>query len=203
MGLGARRIALTGGIATGKSRCLDRFAALGAAVIDADRLAHDALDRGTPGLAAVVARFGAEMLRSDGSLDRGRLARVVFADDEARRALEAIVHPVVYARIAGWLAGLPAGTISVADIPLLYETGRQGEFDCVIVAACPRDAQLERLRARGMSPEDAERRLQAQLPIDQKARLADEVIDTSGTLEETDRQVAAIWDKLRNGAMRQ
>src|SRR4029453_7090658 len=131
------RAALTGGIATGKSYCLSRFAALGAAVIDADLLARDAVSAGSPGLARVVERFGPGVLHGDGDLDRSALARIVFADRVARADLEAIVHPEVYRRVSEWFADLPAGTaLAIADIPLLFETGHQHDYDVVIVCAC-------------------------------------------------------------------
>src|SRR5947209_5335555 len=119
-----QRVALTGGIATGKSYCLARFAQLGASTIDADALAREAVTAGSPGLAAVVAAFGSGVLAADGSLDRPALARVVFSDPKARAALEAIIHPEVYRRIRQWFANLPSGTgVAMADIPLVFETG--------------------------------------------------------------------------------
>ena len=136
------KVCLTGGIATGKTYCLRRFAGHGAPVVDADRLARDAVAPGSAALGAIVARFGRAMLEPDGALDRRRLAAVVFADPGARRDLEAIVHPVVYRMIAEWFAGLEADgrRLGIADIPLLFETGHAGEFDRVVVAACPPDA---------------------------------------------------------------
>ena len=197
------RIALTGGIATGKSYCLDAFARLGAPVIDADTLARGAVEPGTPGLALVVRRFGSGVLAADGRLNREALGRLVFKDADARRDLEAIVHPEVYAGIRRWfdqLSGVPAG---VAEIPLLYETDHAGDFDRVVVAACSRDEQKRRAMARdGLSEAEAERRLDAQLPIDVKRQRADAVVDTGGTLAETERQVRALWEKLLGGVLR-
>jgi dephospho-CoA kinase len=195
------RVALTGGIATGKSYCAARLTALGAPVIDADVLAHEAVAPGTPGLAAVVARFGAGVLRPDGSLNRPALAERVFADPKARTALEGIVHPVVHGRTQAWFAGLEAQAsapaVAVAVIPLLYETGRSADFDRVVVAACPADVQLARVMARDRLPvEDGRLRLAAQWPIADKVRRGDYVIDTSGTYEDTDRQVERIWKTL-------
>ena len=190
------RVALTGGIATGKSYCLAAFARLGAPVIDADALARAAVGPGTPGLALVVRRFGTGVLAADGRVSRDVLARLIFEDADARRDLEAIVHPEVYAGIRRWfdqLSGVPAG---VAEIPLLYETDHAGDFDRVVVAACSRDEQKRRAMARdGLSEAEAERRLDAQLPIDVKRERADEVVDTGGTLAETERQVREIWEK--------
>ncbi len=193
------RAALTGGIATGKSFCLERFAALGAATIDADVLAREAVAPGSAGLRQVVARFGAGVLQPDGSLDRGALARIVFGDRTARAALEAIVHPEVYRRVTNWSASLPPGTrASIADIPLLFETGHEHDFERVIVAACEPAEQLRRVMARdGLSLADARERLAAQWPIEEKARRADYVIRTDGTFAETEAQVRAVFERLR------
>ena len=197
------RVALTGGIATGKSYCLERFARLGVAVTDADAIARDVVAPSTDGLAAIAKRFGSSVLSSDGTLDRAALARLVFADAHARQVLEDIVHPLVYQRIEQWFQeqatghGPQATGFAIADIPLLYETGRQGDFDAVVVAACSRDQQFERLVARGMTGEEADLRLAAQLPIEEKVGQADYVIDTSETTEKTDRQVIEVWERLR------
>lgn len=195
-----RRVALTGGIATGKSHCLARFAALGAAVVDADRLARDAVGPGTPGLARVTERFGPGILRADGSLDRSALGRLVFADRAARADLEAIIHPEVYRRISEWFANLPAGTrVAVADIPLLFETGHQHDFEVVIVCACSPDEQLRRLMARdGLTEAAARERLDSQWPIDEKVARAHIVIRTDGGFAETDRAVAKTYESLKS-----
>jgi len=200
------RVALTGGIATGKSACLRRFAEHGAAVLDADRLARIAVEPGTPGLAAVVARFGRSVLTADDTLDRTALGRIVFADPAARRDLESIVHPTVYAAIEAWFADLGAATshadqakprLGIVDIPLLFETGRHTDFDRVVVAACRPDQQVTRLMARdGLDEAAARARIAAQWPIDEKARLADFVIDTSGTLDDTIARTDAVWEQL-------
>ena len=202
-----RRVALTGGIATGKSYCLARFAALGVPTIDADALARQALAPGAPALAAVAARFGGAVFNADGDLDRAALARVVFADPAARRDLEAIVHPQVYEEIASRFAELQnlrndsrrhfAGC-AIADVPLLYETGHERDFDLVVVAWCPPELQLARLMARDqLTPEAAAQRVASQMPIDEKRRRADIVIDTSGTMAETERQIREIYERLR------
>jgi dephospho-CoA kinase len=190
--------ALTGGIATGKSYCLARFEALGVPTVDADRLARLAVAPGSPGLLAVAERFGPSILRSDGTLDRGALASVIFADRAARADLEAIIHPDVYRRIREWFARLPPATrAAIADIPLLFETGHQHEFDRVIVCACSPREQLRRLMARDRLDEaEARARLDAQWPIEEKVRRADFVIRTDGTFSETDAQVRAVFDAL-------
>jgi len=190
------RIALTGGIASGKSHCLARFAALGSPVIDADQVAREIVTPGAPAVAAIAARFGTRMVDASGALDRAALARIVFADNEARRDLEAILHPLIYEAIARWFDGL-SEPFGIADIPLLFETNRAADFDRVIVAVCRRDQQLTRLRARGLSDAEARQRLASQLPIEDKPARADFVIDTSGSIEETDRQVLAVWERLR------
>ena len=190
-----RRIALTGGIATGKSHVRAQFAALGVPTIDADVLARQAVARGTPGLAAVTAQFGPHILDASGALDRPKLAALVFADPQARRELERIVHPLVRTAIDEWYAALDPAHVSfaIADIPLLYETGRQRDFETVIVVACEPATQLERLMSRdNLTRDEAERRIAAQLPIGEKVRRADYVVRTDGTFEETNRKVREV-----------
>jgi dephospho-CoA kinase len=192
------RAALTGGIATGKSFCLAQFAQCGAGVIDADLLAHDAVAPGTPGLARVVERFGADVLLPDGSLNRRALGQIVFSDRAARANLEAIIHPEVYQHISEWFANLPSGTrLAIADIPLLFETGHQHDFDCVIVCACDPAEQQRRIMARdGLSEEAARARLDAQWPIADKVARADYVIPTDGSFAETARVVRELYRAL-------
>jgi dephospho-CoA kinase len=189
------RVALTGGIATGKSYCAARLASKGVPVVDADQLAREVVRPGTPGLAAITKRFGAGVLRPDGALDRARLAATIFSDEAGRRDLEKIVHPAVYEAIQGWLrrAEITGAPLAVADIPLLYETGHDRDFDRVIVAACTPETQLARVIARnGFSPEEARQRIAAQMPIQEKVSRADHVIRTDGTFEDTDQQVDAL-----------
>lgn len=197
------KVALTGGVATGKTYCLGRFAALGAPVIDADRLARAAVEPGTAGLAAVATRFGPDILAPDGALDRLRLAEIVFGDPVARRDLEAIIHPIVYRQISDWAKRQEdAGqTLAIADVPLLLETGRATAFDRIVVVACPPELQVLRLTERDrMSEHAARQRLDAQWPIDKKRVAADYVIDTSGSCEETDRQLEEVWHALTRDA---
>ena len=193
-----RRIAVTGGIATGKSYVARRFARAGVPLVDADVAAREVVAPGTPGLAAIVSRFGREVLQADGTLDRPRLGDIVFRDASARHDLEAIVHPAVRERIRDFFRGLPDATpFAVADIPLLFETGREKEFDTVIVAACAPETQLARLMSRDkLARADAERRLAAQLPIADKVRRADYVIHTDGTHEQTDATVDQLIAQL-------
>lgn len=189
-----RRVALTGGIGTGKTYVASRLRQAGVPVVDADIVAREVVAPDTAGLAAVVARFGTEMLAQDGTLKRAALGAVVFADANARRALEAIVHPAVRQRIDAFLAAIPSTTpFAVADIPLLFETGRAADFDVVVVAACTPEQQLTRVMARdGVTREQAGARVAAQWPIADKVRQADHVIDTSATFAETDRAVDAL-----------
>jgi dephospho-CoA kinase len=199
------RVGLTGGIATGKSYVRARFEALGLPTVDADLLARQVVERGTHGLAALVARFGPEVLGPDGSLDRSRLGARVFADAAARRDLEVIIHPRVFTAISEWFdaragEGLALG---VADIPLLFETGRAGDFDVVVVAACPPEVQVTRVQARdGLSETAARQRLAAQWPIDEKVRLADYVVRTDRSFADTDRQAEEVCRALRAHAAR-
>ena len=190
--------ALTGGIATGKSYCAARFASLGVPVIDSDQLAREAVAPGTPGLTRVVERFGPAILQPDGTLDRAALARIVFADPAARADLEAIVHPEVYRRIREWAERLPAGTqLAIAEVPLLFETGHERDFDRVIVCACEPEEQVRRLMARdGLDEAAARARLAAQLPIEHKAARADYLIRTDGSFSDTDRSVGEAWGEL-------
>lgn len=194
----ALRVALTGGIATGKTHVLGRLDALGVPTIDADILARDAVAPGTPGLDAVVAAFGPGILDATGSLDRKRLGAIVFADPSKRQALEAIVHPEVRRAMDRWFARLdPATPFAVADIPLLYETGRDRDFQKVIVTACAPEVQVRRVMERdGLSEAEARQRIAAQWPIAEKERRADYVIRTDGTFAETDRQVREVYETL-------
>jgi dephospho-CoA kinase len=193
-----RRIALTGGIATGKSYVSAKIKEAGVPIVDADVLSREVVAPGTPGLAAVRKRFGPDAVRRDGTMDRVRIAQIVFKDKRARLDLEAIIHPAVQRAIDDFFAQLPKRTpFAVADIPLLFETKREGQFQSVVVVACPREMQLTRLMERSkLSKEDAERRLAAQLPIDQKVKKATHVIRTEGTFEETDAQVAELIKNL-------
>jgi dephospho-CoA kinase len=192
------RVGLTGGIATGKSYCLARFAALGVPVVDADLLARDAVAPGSRALADVVTRFGASILLPDGSLDRAALGRIVFTDRAARTDLEAIVHPEVYRRIGEWFAARPPATrLAIADIPLLFETGHEHDFERVIVAACDPQQQLRRLMQRdSLSEAEARARLNAQWPIEEKVARADYVIRTDGSVADTDSQVRTVYEML-------
>ena len=196
--MSVRKVALTGGIATGKSYVATRLRDAGIPIVDADALARDVVAPGTPALAAIRKRFGPDAVRRDGTMDRVRVGQIVFKDKRARLDLEAIVHPAVIKAINDFFNTLPKRTpFAVADIPLVFETGREKEFDAIIVVACPREMQLQRLMERNkLSKEDAERRLAAQLPIDQKVKKATYVINNEGSFEDTNKQVDALIQKL-------
>jgi dephospho-CoA kinase len=191
-------VALTGGIATGKSYVLARAAARGVPTIAADAIVHALLAPREETASAIAARFGAAFLHPDGSVDRASLGRLVFSDAEARVDLEAIVHPRVYARIDAWATAERQRGASwvLADIPLLFETRRAEDFDLVVVTTCPAPMQLTRLIARGLSADDAKARLGAQWPVEEKARQADYVIRTGGTFDETNEQVDLVLAEI-------
>jgi dephospho-CoA kinase len=194
-----RRIALTGGIATGKSHVRAMFEQLGVPTVDADALAHSAVAQGTRALDAIVARFGAAVLDAHGGLDRRRLAGIVFSDPAARLDLEQIVHPAVRAATEQFFRGLDPALhpFAIADIPLLYEVGRDKDFDEVIVVATDAATQERRVVHRdGVSIEEARQRIAAQLPIEEKVRRANHVIRTDGSLDDTHAQVEALWRLL-------
>lgn len=195
------RVGLTGGVGAGKSEATRVLADLGAVVIDADALAREVVEPDTPGLTAVVAEFGPDVLAADGSLDRARLGAVVFADPERRAALEAIVHPLVRRRAAELEAAAPPGALVVHDIPLLAETGQASSFDVVVVIDVPVEVQTERLvRDRGWSREEAASRIAAQASRAQRLAVASYVIDNTGTLEDLRQRVAEVFVELTGSA---
>lgn len=191
------RIGLTGGIASGKSTVSARLAELGAVVIDSDALAREVVASGTPGLAAVVREFGHGVLTSDGDLDRSGLAAIVFADELARRRLEAIVHPLVRRRAAEMEASAPPDAVVVHDVPLLVETGQEGGFDLVVVVDADEAVQHARLREhRAMAPDEAAARIAAQAPRAARRAAADEVLRNDGSLSDLRASVDRLWAKL-------
>ena len=196
------RAGLTGGIGSGKSTVSARLAELGAVVLDADKAARAVVEPGTPGLAAITAAFGADVLAADGSLDRAKLAGIVFADEAALGRLNAITHPLIHEYIrAAEEAAIAAGgddLVLVHDVALLAEWGRAKEFDLVIVVDVPTETQLERLtEQRGMTEDQARARIAAQATRDQRLAVADIVIDNSGSRRDLDRRVDEVWGDLQ------
>ena len=187
------RIGLTGGIGSGKSTVAGLLAARGAQVVDADRIAREVVEPGTPGLEAVVAAFGQEVLTPEGALDRPALAAVVFADPDARRRLDGIVHPLVRARATELVAAAPPDAVVVQDVPLLVETGQAGSYDLVLVVEADLDTRVRRLVGRGLSEEDARARIAAQASDEQRRAVADVVLDNSSSVEDLEAQVDRFW----------
>ncbi len=191
------RVALTGGIASGKSTVSTILAQLGAMVIDADQLARDVVAPGTQGLEQVVARFGRSVLTEDGELDRPAVAEVVFKDVRARKDLEAIIHPLVYEASMQAEAGADPGTLVVHDIPLLAESGRAGDFDAVIVVDAPAETQVARMvEQRGWSRDDAEARISAQAIREERRAMATHVLENDGSLAELEAKVRELHREL-------
>jgi dephospho-CoA kinase len=195
------KVGLTGSIAVGKSFVLSVFRELGCHVLDADQTAREVVEPGTDGLLQIVEAFGQDILRSDGSLDRAKLGAIVFADESRRSILNAIVHPLVIAAQDRWLetreAEDPHG-IAIIDAALMIESGGYRRFDKLIVVWCDESIQLSRLRKRvKLSEAEAQQRIAAQMPQDEKKRFADFLIDTSGSYEETREQVTVVFEQLR------
>ncbi|UUZ93749.1 dephospho-CoA kinase [Paenibacillus sp. P25] len=190
-------IGLTGGIACGKSTVASMLVERGALLVDADRIAREVVEPGSPVLRQVIERFGDDLLLPDGSLHRKKLGERIFGNSEARRALEALLHPPIRramrSRMEEYQTNHPDKLV-VVDVPLLYESKLEHMFEQVMVVYVPRDIQLGRLIERdGLSTEQAEQRLRSQMPIEEKKRLADIVIDNSGTIEDTERQIQSFW----------
>lgn len=196
-------VALTGNVAAGKSTVARWFAEWGATLIDADDLVREVEAPGSPALAAIAARFGATMLRADGSLDRAALRRRVFTDPVARRALEAIVHPAVRARRDALAAEARArgDRMLVNDIPLLFETLDPAAFDVVVLVDAPVATRRHRLiEYRHLTPDEADRLLAAQLPAEPKRARADIVIDNDGDFDTLQARARAAWERLLDSA---
>ena len=209
------RVGLTGGIGSGKSAVAQRLAALGAVVIDGDTAARAVVEPGTPGLAQIAETFGPDVLRPDGTLDRAKLAGIVFTDEAARQKLNAITHPLILAHIlaqeqaareqaareqaAREQAARGEGgqdTIVVHDVPLLAEGQRAADFDVVVVVDVPAELQVTRLAGRGLPEDQARARMAAQATREQRLAIAGIVIDNSGTPADLDRRVAEVWADL-------
>jgi dephospho-CoA kinase len=194
-------VGLTGGIGAGKSEVARLLVGCGAVLVDSDRIAREVVEPGTEGLAAVVAEFGPEVLAADGTLDRPKLGAIVFADDERRKALSAIVHPLVGRRSARLQEEAGADAIVVHDVPLLTENGLAPLYDLVVVVDASTATRLDRLvRLRGMSEDEARARMAAQADREQRLAVADLVVDNDGPLERLEPQVRAVWRKLTERA---
>jgi dephospho-CoA kinase len=196
-------VGLTGGIGAGKSAVANRLAALGAIVIDADRLAREAVAPGSESLAEVVAAFGPEVLAADGALDRAVLASRVFGDDDARRRLEGIIHPRVRARTAELVAAAPPDAVVVNDVPLLVEAGLSPAYELVIVVLADEETRIARLsRDRGMTRDEAVARIRAQATDEQRRAIADVVIVNDGDLAELRHRIDEVWQQHLGPAAR-
>jgi dephospho-CoA kinase len=190
------KIGLTGGIASGKSLVATRLAELGAVLVDADAIAREVVEPGTPGLAAVVDAFGPEILDGEGRLDRPRLGAIVFQHPERRAELNGIIHPLVRERAAAVIAAASAEAVVVQDIPLLVETGQQTNFHLVLVVDAPEDVRLQRMTEhRGMTEADARSRMAAQASRQDRLAAADVVLTNTGTREELLAAVDRLWDE--------
>jgi dephospho-CoA kinase len=187
------RIGLTGGIGSGKSTVAALLAQHGARVVDADRIAREVVEPGTPGLAAVVAEFGDGVLTAEGALDRPALAGLVFGDPAARARLDAVVHPLVRARAAELVAAAPVDAVVVQDVPLLVETGQAGSFDLVLVVEADVDTRVARLVERGLAAEDARARIASQATDEQRRAVADVVLRNDGDRADLAAQVERFW----------
>jgi dephospho-CoA kinase len=196
------KVGLTGSIAVGKSFVCDRFRELGCHVLDADKTAREVVEPGTLGLQLIVNEFGPDILQTSGALDRGKLAAIVFANEEKRKTLNSIVHPLVIEAQDGWLSETerrdPDG-IAIVDAALMIESGGYRRFDKLIVVWCKPDIQLQRLMARsGLSEQEARQRIASQMPQEEKKKFADHLIDTSGGFDETRTQVDSLFVELRH-----
>ncbi|MEU6498194.1 dephospho-CoA kinase [Streptomyces californicus] len=191
------KVGLTGGIGAGKSEVSRLLVERGAVLIDSDRIAREVVEPGTPGLAAVVEEFGPDILTAEGTLDRPALGALVFADDQRRAALNAIVHPLVGARAAELERAAPEDAVVVHDVPLLTENGLAPFYDLVVVVDASAETQLDRLvTLRGMTESDARARMSAQATREERRAVADLVVDNDGTHEALVEQVDAVWDEL-------
>lgn len=193
------RVGLSGGLATGKSYVGALLQSWGCHLLKADELGHRLLRKGEPCYIPTVERFGPAILRADGEIDRAALGAIVFRDAAALEDLNAIVHPVVFQYEKDWMDSIEAAepsAIAIVEAAILIETGNYKSFDKLIVTWCPEQMQIERAVARGATEADVRRRLQRQLPVDEKRAYADYVIDTSGTLRETDEQTRRLFEKL-------
>ncbi|TFH56929.1 dephospho-CoA kinase [Glutamicibacter arilaitensis] len=190
-------VGLTGAVASGKSAVAAKLAALGAVVIDADKLARQVVEPGTPGLGAIKDTFGEDVLLPDGSLNRPALAAIVFSDEAQRAKLNAIVHPLVRADAQKLRDAAPKQALVVEDIPLLVESGQAEKFDAVVVVQAPLEERMRRMvYDRGWTEADAKARIAAQATDEQRAAVADYLLDNSGSLAELEAQVESLYQQL-------
>jgi dephospho-CoA kinase len=193
--VGRMRVGLSGGVGSGKSTVAALLVEHGAALIDADAIAREVVEPGTPGYAAVVDRFG-DAVVADGRLDRPALAKLVFSDDQSRLDLNAIVHPLVGERVGELMEQTAPDAIVVYDVPLLVESHAEGGFDVVVIVLAPPELRVQRLAGRGMPEDDARARMAAQASDDERRAVADEIIENGGSRAELKAQVDAVWDRL-------
>ena len=194
-------VGLTGGIASGKSAVAKRLSEHGAVVVDADAVAREVVEPGTEGLARIAEEFGPSVIGADGSLDRAALGSIVFSDPERRAILNAITHPAVWKRSHQLFDAAPADAVVVYDVPLLAEGTRVDEFDLVVVVDANAETRIGRMvELRGMSREEATRRIGSQASDAERLAIADVVIDSNGTLDETLRQADVLWEDLAASA---
>lgn len=191
-------VGLTGGIACGKSTVLEMLAGLGAVVFSADACVHELLATSDTLRRSIVERFGAEVLGADGWPDRRRLGAVVFSDDASREFLEALVHPLVHHRYLDWRQGVADASpdVAVAEIPLLFETDLDWQFDATVAVVSEQEVQLNRLVSKGLSRTQACSRIEAQMPTECKAGLATFVLNNNGSLEDLRSRVSRLWEDL-------
>jgi len=193
-------VGLTGGIASGKSTVDRMLVERGAHLIDTDQLARQVVEPGSPALAEIAAAFGPQVIAADGNLDRARMRAIAFGDPQARAKLDAITHPRINQLVRAEMARLealdPQGVV-IVDVPLLFETGGDKRYDCTVLVYVPHHEQLERLMARDHCSLPAARQaLDAQMPLENKKKKADFLVDNSGSLDETLKQVEHLWQKL-------
>ena len=194
-------VGLTGGIAAGKSTVAKRWVEQGGFEIDADQLARDVVEPGTPGAAQILEAFGAEVFQANGSLDRAKLGAIIFADAELRKALEAIVHPLVKAKAQELVAGLPDNTIAIYNVPLLVEASVDLPFDMVVTVEAPAKQQIERLvKHRGMSAAEAQKRVASQASPAQRANAADVILNSNQDLALLLKDADSLWLRIQREA---